>query len=63
MESEENQTHGYRDQICGYQRQGWGSGELTKGAQCYKFPAIREIGPGDMTYSMVSIINNTVLRI
>lgn len=55
------QTHGFREQIDGCQRQGMGlgkMGEVGEGVQRYKLPVIR---CWDVMYSMVTRAYNTVL--
>ena len=43
---------------------GWpGLGETGEGGQRSTLPVIRQISPGDVMYSMVTTVNNTVLYI
>lgn len=39
------------------------NGKMGEGVNRYKFPGIKRISPGDVMYSMVTIVNNTVLHI
>ena len=66
MEFENKQTnkkqkkpHSYKEQIGGCQR--WA--KCVTIVKRYKIPVIRKINPGDVLYSMVTIVNNTVLDI
>lgn len=37
--------------------------EVVKVVKRYRLPLIRKIGPGDIMYNMVTMVNNTVLHI
>ena len=37
--------------------------EMDEEDQKYKLPAIRSIHPGDLMYSIVAVVNSTVLHI
>ena len=53
----------YKDHIGGYHRQGWKVGKMGKRSQRYKLPVIKQINPMNVMYSIVAIVNNTVLHI
>lgn len=53
------QTHGKRDQICGYQRQGEGLGKLDEVGERYQFSVIRLISTGDVMYNIMTTVNTT----
>ena len=55
MESKKNQTHRNREQTGGCHRQG------VKVIKKYKLPFIRLVNPGDVTYNMVTIVNNCIV--
>ena len=38
-------------------------GEMGEGGRKYKFPVIRYISSGGVMYSMMTVVNNTVLNI
>ena len=42
---------------------GWGVGNMGKWGQMYKFPVLKYINHGDVTYSVVTIVNNTTVHI
>lgn len=41
----------------------WGLARWVRVIKRYKLPVIRQISPGNVTYSMTTIVNNTVLYI
>ena len=43
--------------------QGWKVGKMGKRSQRYKLPVIKQINPMNVMYSIVAIVNNTVLHI
>ena len=54
----------YRKQSGGCQEGvGLGVGELGEGGKRYKLPAVKRASREDVTYSMPTIVNNTVLQI
>lgn len=40
-----------------------GLGEMDASGQKYKLPVIKQLSPGDVTYSTVTTVNNTKLHI
>lgn len=50
-------------QTGGYQRQGWEQAKWVKGVERYKLPVIKYLHHRDVTYSMMTIVINTVLHI
>ena len=57
--NQKHQAHRYREQIGGCQRQGVGVGEMGEGRQKVQTFSYK-ISHGDVIYSMVTIVNNTV---
>lgn len=57
-----NPDYGYREQIAGCQRQGQGVGKIGEGGQKVQSSNYK-ISPGDVMYSMVTLVNNNVLYI
>lgn len=39
----------------------WGLGEMNEGVKRYKPSAIRKVSSGHVIYSIIGIVNNTVL--
>ena len=70
LKLKKKQTHGYREQICDYQKQVsvWGRGvcgklwEMSQGDAKVQTSSCK-ISPGNVIYSMVTTVNNTVLYI
>ena len=46
-----------RYQICGYQKWGWGMGELDEGGQRWELPVIKLVHTGDRMYNMMTTVN------
>ena len=40
---------------------GWGMGKMHEGVRRYKLPVTRYISPGDVMYSIVTIVNNNIV--
>ena len=59
LNSNNNQAHRQRDQICGYKRRRLGN--WRKVVKRYKLPVIRSINPGDVMDNIMSIANTAIL--
>ena len=53
------ETCGYRELIGGCQRQGWGVRDTGEGGQKGQTSFVKEVSPGDVMSSSVTVANNT----
>ena len=58
--NKKHHAHKYGEQICGCHRQ---RVKWVKGVKRYKLSLVKQITPGDVTNSMATVVNNTVLYI